>query len=141
MHSSFRRASIRRASLHRFTRRDLALAVVASVGVLAATREAAAHAHLKRANPRVGATVKEAPPVLQLWFTEALEPYFTKLELQDAAGKPVAAGGEQRVSAKDRTLLELPMPKLPPGKYKVIWHAVSVDTHVTDGDFAFTVAP
>jgi len=121
--------------------RNLVIALIAAIALLATMGEAAAHAHLKRANPRVGATIKEAPPVLQLWFTEGLEPAFTKVELQDAAGKPVAAAGAQRVSEKDQTLLELPLPKLPAGKYKVIWHAVSVDTHVTDGDFAFTVAP
>jgi methionine-rich copper-binding protein CopC len=121
--------------------RNIVIALVAAIALALPLREAMAHAHLKRANPRVGATIKEAPPVLQLWFTEALEPSFTKLELQDAAGKPVAAAGELRVSTEDRTLLELPLPKLPAGKYKVIWHAVSVDTHVTDGDFAFTVAP
>ena len=121
--------------------RNILVLLIAAIALLATVGEAAAHAHLKRANPRVGATIKEAPPVLQLWFTEALEPSFTKVELQDAAGKPVAAAGEPHVSPEDRALLELPLPKLPAGKYKVIWHAVSVDTHVTDGDFAFTVAP
>jgi len=30
---------------------------------------------------------------------------------------------------------------LPPGLYKVTWHAVSVDTHRTQGDFSFSVKP
>ena len=30
---------------------------------------------------------------------------------------------------------------LPPGVYTVNWHAVSVDTHHTQGSFNFTVAP
>jgi len=28
---------------------------------------------------------------------------------------------------------------LKPGKYKVVWRAVSVDTHATNGDFKFEV--
>jgi copper resistance protein C len=28
---------------------------------------------------------------------------------------------------------------LPPGTYKVNWHALSVDTHKTDGTFSFQV--
>jgi methionine-rich copper-binding protein CopC len=30
--------------------------------------------------------------------------------------------------------------KVGPGTYTVIWHAVSVDTHRTEGHFTFTVA-
>ena len=30
---------------------------------------------------------------------------------------------------------------LPPGAYTVEWHAVSVDTHRTEGRFGFTVGP
>jgi hypothetical protein len=35
--------------------------------------------------------------------------------------------------------MQVSLKKLPPGTYKVRWHAVSVDTHATDGDFSFTV--
>jgi copper resistance protein C len=30
---------------------------------------------------------------------------------------------------------------LAPGSYKVIWRVLSVDTHVTEGDYKFRVAP
>jgi hypothetical protein len=30
---------------------------------------------------------------------------------------------------------------LPAGAYRVHWHVVSVDTHMTEGDFSFTVRP
>jgi methionine-rich copper-binding protein CopC len=33
------------------------------------------------------------------------------------------------------------MKKLGPGVYDVNWHAVSVDTHHTQGSFSFTVQP
>jgi len=33
------------------------------------------------------------------------------------------------------------VPPLAPGRYRVKWHVLSVDTHVTEGDFTFTVAP
>jgi methionine-rich copper-binding protein CopC len=35
----------------------------------------------------------------------------------------------------------MPLKPLTPGVYTVTWRAVSVDTHVTTGDFKFTVAP
>jgi len=34
-------------------------------------------------------------------------------------------------------LLTVSLPKLKPGKYKVVWRVVSVDTHVTTGNFTF----
>ncbi|MEJ1978863.1 MAG: copper resistance protein CopC [Acetobacteraceae bacterium] len=41
----------------------------------------------------------------------------------------------------DAVHLVLGLPALPPGLYKVIWHATSVDTHRTEGSYSFTVAP
>jgi copper resistance protein C len=40
---------------------------------------------------------------------------------------------------EDATLIHVSLKPLPPGSYKVHWHAVSVDTHATDGTFTFTV--
>ena len=39
----------------------------------------------------------------------------------------------------DPILLSVSLPALRPGKYKVVWRVVSVDTHVTTGNFAFEV--
>ena len=38
-------------------------------------------------------------------------------------------------------LLQVSLPKLAPGQYRVVWRALSVDTHVTEGDFTFDVVP
>jgi methionine-rich copper-binding protein CopC len=40
-----------------------------------------------------------------------------------------------------RTVLEMSLPSLPPGRYHVSWRVVSVDTHVTEGAYAFDVLP
>jgi methionine-rich copper-binding protein CopC len=37
--------------------------------------------------------------------------------------------------------LEVSLPTLKPGKYKVSWRVMSVDTHVTNGTFAFEIVP
>jgi methionine-rich copper-binding protein CopC len=31
------------------------------------------------------------------------------------------------------------LPALAPGRYRVVWRALSIDTHVTHGSFAFDV--
>ena len=40
-----------------------------------------------------------------------------------------------------RKLLRVPVKALPAGTYAVKWHVLSVDTHTTEGNFTFHVAP
>ena len=37
--------------------------------------------------------------------------------------------------------LVLTLPPLVPGRYRVHWHVVSVDTHRTEGEYSFAVEP
>jgi copper resistance protein C len=97
-----------------------------------------AHAFLDHASPAVGRTVATAPPAVTIWFTQELEPAFSSIEVQDQSGVRVDAGDAQ-VDAKDPTILRVSLKPLPPGKYKVFWRVVSVDTHPTEGTFTFTV--
>jgi len=48
--------------------------------------------------------------------------------------------GPAQVDAASRTLLRVPLKPLAPGTYRVKWRVLSVDTHVTEGDFTFRVA-
>jgi len=48
---------------------------------------------------------------------------------------------DSQVDSSDRTLLRVSLPPLAAGTYKVIWRVLSVDTHVTEGDFTFRLAP
>lgn len=98
-----------------------------------------AHAFLKRSEPAVGATVPP-PTQVSIWYTEEVEPAFSRIDVTDAAGRRVDEGGT-RLDPANHELLHVAVKKLPPGRYKVTWHVVSVDTHHTQGDFTFTVAP
>jgi methionine-rich copper-binding protein CopC len=40
----------------------------------------------------------------------------------------------------DHALLQISLPQLKAGIYKVVWRVVSVDTHVTNGSFTFRVS-
>ena len=94
-----------------------------------------AHAFLDHAEPRVGSSVPTAPRQLSLWFTQNLEPAFSTVEVQNSAGarvdqgKPRIGGNTMRIGLKP----------LAPGTYRVMWHALSVDTHTTEGSFSFHV--
>jgi len=101
---------------------------------------ALAHAFLDHDERRVGSTVHASPPELRLSFTQELEPAFSTVVVEDEKGTRVDKG-DVRVDANDATLLRVSLNPLPPGAYKVIWRVVSVDTHPTEGDFTFQVAP
>jgi copper resistance protein C len=120
------------------------LFVRAGFGALLAAAPAAdpalAHAYLSRAVPAVGSTVSTSPPEIDCTFTEELEPRFSSLEVQDAAGKRVDSAN-MHLAPRDPRHMIIGVGQLTPGIYKVIWHAVSVDTHHTQGSFTFTVAP
>jgi methionine-rich copper-binding protein CopC len=105
---------------------------------LAIQSSAWAHAFLDHADPKVGSTVTNSPTVIKIWFTQNLEPVFSSVEVRDAQGKQVDKR-DMHLDDKDKSLMIVSMPPLPDGTYTVAWHAVSVDTHRTQGHFQFTV--
>ena len=108
--------------------------------VCLAAPPAFAHAFLDHATPAVGSTVHAPPREVRLWFTQQLEPAFSKVRVLDAAGKQVDAG-DSHLDGADATIVIVSVPSLTPGAYRVEWRVVSVDAHVTEGDFTFDVAP
>ena len=114
------------------------LAVLAAV--LVVPDGAFAHAFLDRAAPAVGSTVHGSPAEVRLRFTQELEPAFSTVRVFDHGGKQVDRQ-DKRLQRGDATLLKVSVPPLAPGIYRVVWRALSVDAHVTEGDFTFEVAP
>jgi copper resistance protein C len=113
-------------------------AFIAFTAAALVSAAALAHAFLDHALPAVGATVAQPPAEVTLWFTQALEPAFTGCEVTNAAGQRVDTG-QATIDPKDPQELHVALRALTPGEYKVSWHALSVDTHRTTGDFSFTV--
>jgi methionine-rich copper-binding protein CopC len=98
-----------------------------------------AHAFLVKSDPAVGSTVTTAPKRLVLSFTEDLEVPFCTVLVTDSMGMNDAAGKPQPVPGHPDEM-QVPLNITMPGKIHVTWHALSVDTHKTQGDFSFTVA-
>ena len=103
--------------------------------LLLATGQAAAHAFLERAEPRVGNRVATPPQQVTLWFSEKLEAAFSRMTVTNAAGQRVDTG-KARVSGNQMSISLRPGGA---GAYRVNWHVLSADTHTTDGDFTFQV--
>src|ERR1700683_60023 len=118
--------------------KKIAIKGLVAVLFLALQTYAWAHAFLDHAEPKVGSMVTNSPAGIKIWFTQELEPAFSTLEVQDAQGKEVDKK-DAHLDDKDKSLFLVSLPQLPSGTYTVIWHAVSVDTHRTQGTFHCTV--
>jgi methionine-rich copper-binding protein CopC len=117
------------------------MASLSSLGMSSLTIVSAeAHAFLSQAAPPVGGVVSVSPREIRLTFTEGIEPAFSRIELGTADGQPISTG-TATVDRRDSAQLVLPLPPLAPGRYRVRWHVVSMDTHPTEGDYVFEIRP
>lgn len=116
------------------------LRAAALLAALALPAGALAHAFLERAVPAVGSKIHGQPAEVRLRFSQPLEPAFSTVKVLDAAGKQVDKM-DKGLDPKDASVLRVSLPRLAPGVYKVVWRVLSADTHVTQGDFTFEVAP
>ncbi len=98
---------------------------------------ASAHAMLQHAVPSADAIVHGSAAQVNLEFSEQLEPSFSSLTVTDESGHAVT-NGDATISG---TMMTAKLNRLHPGRYHVQWHAVSIDTHRTEGAYSFTVAP
>jgi methionine-rich copper-binding protein CopC len=115
-----------------------AVASIAVAALLLVPLVARAHAFLDHSDPAVGSTIPSSPAVIHLWFTQQLEPVFTSVTVTDKSGAAVNDGPAQ-IDPGNKFELDVKMKPLDPGTYKVEWHALSVDTHRTQGDYNFHV--
>ncbi|MFT3727708.1 MAG: copper resistance protein CopC [Terricaulis sp.] len=115
------------------------LGLLAASAFCALAGTASAHAILSRAAPAVGATVHAPVTALHLRFTERVEPTLCRVTLTDAAHHTIAV--TNLTAEGDGRILGGQVASLAPGVYHVVWHAVSIDTHITEGDYTFIVTP
>jgi methionine-rich copper-binding protein CopC len=114
-------------------------AIVTLLAIASSGGPVSAHAFLDTASPRVGSRVAIAPGEVRLSFSEPVEAAFCTVTI---AGPPGFGGAERpKGGPGDRRILIAPLrAPTPPGRYVVHWRVVSVDSHVTQGDFQFEVA-
>jgi copper resistance protein C len=113
-------------------------AAFALAAMLIAPCAVRAHAFLDHADPAVGSTVPTAPGVVHIWFTQELEPAFSWIQITDKSGAAVN-DGTSFVDPSNKQEMDIKLKPLQGGTYTVKWHALSVDTHTTEGDFTFQV--
>jgi methionine-rich copper-binding protein CopC len=88
--------------------------------------------------PAGRATLFASPGKIQLWFNERLEPKYSSASVLDPEGRRVDADNAQ-VSAEDPKQLTVALKQMPAGRYIVKFRVLSVDGHVVEQSFPFTV--
>lgn len=116
------------------------LVLTAAAVALALPAAAWAHAALVRTVPAASVVLNRPPPLVQLTYTEAVEPKFAAVSVTNAAGQSQTAGAPRR-SASDPKTLVVPLHRVAQGWYLVYWRVVSVDGHPVRGAFTFAVGP
>ena len=115
--------------------------VVGAVMVLAMGVQVApamAHAALVKTEPPRRALLAKAPAEVRLWFNEDIESAYASLVVLDTGKNPVTEV-TPHLAPDDQKSLVLPLPELTPGKYSVKFRVLSLDGHVIQSSFDFTV--
>lgn len=97
-----------------------------------------AHAQYDHSDPGRRAIVTRSPETVKIWFTEQLEPAYSKMVVKDINGNAVTET-TATVDADNSKLLILKMPALMSGKYTVFYKVLSIDGHVVNSKFNFKV--
>jgi methionine-rich copper-binding protein CopC len=122
-----------------FISRAAAAAAFIALTMTSAPQAADAHALLQSASPSVGGSVAGSPSAIRLEFSEGVEVRYSQVSVTGPGGTvlvshPANGGAKSTLAVKvDQTLK--------PGRYRVHWSALSVDTHRTQGSFSFEVRP
>lgn len=97
-----------------------------------------AHAYLVKSSPARRAVLSTSPARVVLWFNERLEAQFSQLSVWNHEGGQVD-GSDIQVGPDDHKKLSVGIPTLPAGTYTVKFRVLSVDGHIVEAEFPFTV--
>ena len=125
----------RRAWLHCAAR---ASGLLVATALVLCHRTAWAHAFVSRSEPRGGATLGEPPAQIRIWFDGPIESLFAMIRVENSDKRRVDKS-DGRVHPSDNTFLEVGLPPLPPGRYRVFWSVIARDGHQREGDFSFLI--
>lgn len=119
-----------------FTSFLLGVTMIGSLGI--PVESALAHALLVKAEPPRRAALTMPPTQVRLWFNEEIEGDYASLTVLDPEKRPVTKV-KPHLAPDDPKSIVLPLPELAVGKYSVKFRVLSVDGHVVDSSYEFTV--
>lgn len=99
---------------------------------------ARAHAVLVKSLPARRAVLLHPVERVRLWFNERLEPAYSVVSVWSDRERQVDLR-DVEVGLDDPKQLSVGLPPLPPGRYTVRFRVLSVDGHVVEGSWSFTL--
>jgi methionine-rich copper-binding protein CopC len=96
------------------------------------------HAYLVKSSPARRAVLSSPPARVVLWFNERLEAQFSQLSVWNQEGQQVDSGDVQ-VGPDDSKKVSIGVLALPAGTYTIKYRVLSVDGHIVEAEFPFTV--
>jgi copper resistance protein C len=120
--------------------RSLKLLIAIAIMSSAADTAAFAHAFLDHAVPGVGSTVSGPVREVRLYYTQGVVTAFSHVHVASAAGAVIPTGKLVNDPSDRQTVIVRLGRALGPGTYSLSWQVTSVDTHVTQGTFTFTIS-
>lgn len=119
-------------------RRPVALLGTAAVWLLLLCGPVLAHAELLESEPAAGETVAESPEQVRLRFNEPVDAAFGPLKVYDSSGERVDED-DARKDPGDARVVETSLEELTRGTYTVEYRVTSVDGHVVEDTYDFSV--
>lgn len=114
------------------------LATTTVLAVVLAPVPSGGHAFLVKSAPARRAVINRPLERVELWFNERLEPAYSSLTVTDEAGVRVDRG-DVAVDPGEANKLSVSLLALEPGCYTVSYRVLSVDGHVVESSFPFSV--
>ncbi len=112
------------------------LAAVCAFGLPVASTFA--HSQLVKAEPPRRAILTKSPTQVRLWFNENIEGDYASLVVLDAKKQPIS-DERPALATDDPKSIVLSLPELAPGKYSVKFRVLSVDGHVVESSYDFSI--
>ena len=97
-----------------------------------------AHATLVKSDPPRRASLSLPPKQIQLWFNEKIEGSYASVSVLDSNKNSITENNPEVVLDDPKSVI-LNLPQIEPGRYTVQSRVMSVDGHVIESSFDFSV--
>ena len=97
-----------------------------------------AHATLVKSDPPRRASLSSPPKHIQLWFNEKIEGSYASVTVLDSNKNSITENSPEVVLDDPKSVI-LNLPQIEPGRYTVQYRVMSVDGHVIESSFDFSV--
>ncbi|SNX59958.1 hypothetical protein SAMN06296273_1409 [Nitrosomonas ureae] len=126
--------------LSKYGSREVAafVALLTLLPLLFQVNPAIAHATLVKSEPPRRATLSTPPKQIQLWFNEKIEGSYASVTVEDSNKKLVTEDTPEILTHDSKSII-LNLPQIQPGLYTVHYRVMSVDGHVIESKYDFSV--